>query len=264
MLEKQTLINDLEVNFKISGEGKTSPSTGRQVLILHGWGGSSDSWIDVQNRLSSQGFKVICPDFPGFGKSKTPPKPWSVRDYMKWMVSFIDFLNLDRFFLIAHSFGGRIAVKFANNYPERIEKLILCASAGIKQNPSFKTRVLFWIAKTGNMLFTPKILRRLKDRARSIFYIFLRNRDYAKANSTMKKTIIKVLEEDLLPDLAGINAKTLLIWGEGDKMVPVKYAEIFRENIKNSKLEILPKISHSPHLEVPEKLSEIIIQFLKS
>jgi pimeloyl-ACP methyl ester carboxylesterase len=56
----------------------------------------------------------------------------------------------------------------------------------------------------------------------------------------------------------------LLIWGERDRLVPVKHAHIFQEKLENSRLEILPKIGHSPHLEVPEKLSEIIVNFLKS
>ena len=80
----------------------------------------------------------------------------------------------------------------------------------------------------------------------------------------MKETIKNVLEEDLLPDLSKIKIKTLIIWGDKDRMVPVKYAHIFNENIKDSKLEILPKIGHSPHLEVPEKLSSLVTQFIKS
>jgi len=66
-----------------------------------------------------------------------------------------------------------------------------------------------------------------------------------------------------LKDLPQIKIRTLIIWGESDKLVPVKYAHIFKEKIESSKLEILPKIGHSPHLEVPEKLAKIIIQFLR-
>jgi pimeloyl-ACP methyl ester carboxylesterase len=55
----------------------------------------------------------------------------------------------------------------------------------------------------------------------------------------------------------------LVVWGEKDKIVPVKYAHIFKEKIKDCRLEILPEIGHSPHLEVPEKLAQIIVSFLK-
>jgi pimeloyl-ACP methyl ester carboxylesterase len=256
MEEKKISINGLESNYKIAGEGPA-------VLILHGWGGSSDSWIKVIEILTKQGFKVICPDFPGFGKSKTPLSPWSLENYTDWINEFTKFLNLDKFFLIAHSFGGRIAIKFTVKYPEEIKSLILCASAGIKPTPGLKTRIIFRLARVGNAVFTPKHLTRFKDGARNFFYIFLRHKDYVKANGTMKETIKKVLEEDLLSDLEKIKIKTLLIWGGNDKLVPLKYANIFKEKIENSELEILPKIGHSPHLEVPEKLSYIIINFLR-
>lgn len=257
MEEKEILINNLKINYKIAGFGPA-------VLILHGWGGSSDSWTKTIDILAKQGFRVICPDFPGFGKSKTPFSPWDLENYINWLNEFINFLNLDKFFLIAHSFGGRIAIKLATKNPEKIKRLILCASAGIKPKSGLKTKIIFYLAKIGNTIFAPKHLARFKDGARNSFYIFLRNRDYVKANGTMKETIKKVLEEDLLSDLEKIKIKTLIVWGEIDKMVPLKYAFIFKEKIKNSELEILPKIGHSPHLEAPKKLAEIVIKFLKS
>ncbi len=256
MIEKEIVIDDLKVNYKIAGEGPA-------ILVLHGWGGSSDSWLEVQEILTKEGYQVIVPDFPGFGKSITPSKPWEIKDYSDFVLRFTKKLGLEKFFLVGHSFGGRIAIKFTVQYPEKVKKLILCDSAGIKPKPGLKTRIIFWLARIGNAIFTPKHLTRFKDAARNLFYIFLRNRDYAKANGTMKETIKKVLKEDLSPELLEIRTKTLLIWGGNDKMVPLKYANIFKEKIKNSKLEVLPKIGHSPHLESPKKFSEIILNFLK-
>jgi len=257
MIEKEILINSLRINYKVAGEGQP-------VLILHGWGGSSSSWTKVQEILANQGYKVICPDLSGFGKTVAPPIPWGIKDYTDFILNFVENLNISQFFLLGHSFGGRISIKFAANYPKRLKGLILCSSAGIKPKLGFKTRIIFWTAKIGNAIFTSKYLSRFKNGARNIFYIFFRHKDYAKADGIMKETIKNVLGEDLLPDLAKIKTKTLIIWGEKDKMVPVKYSYIFKENISNSKSEILPKIGHSPHLEVPEKLSKIIISFLRS
>ncbi len=259
MEERQILINDLKVNYKIAGSGPA-------ILILHGWGGSSDSWMIVQEILANQGYRVIVPDFPGFGKSKTPPEPWGIKDYSDFVDEFIKKTCgeiVEPFFLLGHSFGGRIAIKFAVSYPERIKSLILCDSAGIKQKWGPKERFIFRLSKIGNAIFTPKILRRFKDHARNLFYIFLRHKDYTRADGTMRETIKKVLDEDLLPELSRIKTKTLIIWGEGDKMVPVKFARIFKEKVGNSEIVILPKIGHSPHLEVPRKLAEIILKFLK-
>ena len=263
MREEKILINGLETNYKIAGSGPA-------ILVLHGWGGSSDSWIDVQKLLAKKGYLVVCLDFPGFGKTFTPPTAWGIKDYTQWLNNFLEEIQKKHsefkkpFFLLGHSFGGRISIRFAVQSPEAVRKLILCASAGIKQKPGLKTTIIYWLAKIGNIIFSPKHLVRLKDAVRNFFYIILRHKDYVKAEGTMKETIKKVLEEDLVLDLESIKIKTLLIWGEKDKMVPLKYGHIFKEKIPNSELIILPKIGHSPHLEVPNKLSEIIISFFKS
>lgn len=262
VVEKEILIiNNLKINYKIAGEGPA-------VLVLHGWGGSSDSWVKVQEILAEHGYKVIVPDLPGFGKTITPPNPWGVEEYINWLANFLEGVKKnytefrEPFFLLGHSFGGQIAVKFAAEYPERLKNLILCDSAAIRPKPGLKKRTIFRLARIGNAVFSPKHLIRFKDSARNFFYIFLRHKDYVKADGTMKETIKKVLGEDLFSELPKVKTNTLIIWGGADKILPLKCAHILNENIKDSTLEILPKVGHSPHLEVPEKLSKIILNFL--
>jgi len=256
MQEKQILIDNLKINYKIAGQGPA-------ILILHGWGGSSDSWVEVQQILAEKGYKVLAPDFSGFGKSVTPPEPWGIKEYVEVVLKFAEKLGLDKFILLGHSFGGRIAIRFTHEYPEKVEKLILCDSAGIKPKTGLKTLIIFWMARIGNAIFSPKHLIRIRDTARNLFYVFLRNKDYVKANGTMKETIKNVLKEDLLPEISQIRTKTLIVWGGADRMVPLKYAHIFKEKIKGSRLEVFPKIGHSPHLEEPEKLAVKILSFIQ-
>jgi len=255
--EQKILINGLNVNYKVAGEGQP-------ILILHGWGSSSDSWSKIQETLAKKGYFVVCPDLPGFGKSETPPEPWTLNNYAKLVIDFSNSQNLRDFYLIAHSFGGRIAVKLTTVYAERIRKLILCDSAGIKIKPEIKTKIILLMSEAGNAVFSLKPFVIFKDFARNFFYCFLRYKDYVKANSIMRETMKKVLVEDLLPEIPKIKNKTLIVWGDKDKMVPVKYAYLFKEKISDSRLEIFPKVGHSPHLEVPGLLSEKILNFLKN
>jgi pimeloyl-ACP methyl ester carboxylesterase len=260
--EKKIVIKGLKVNYKIVGKGLP-------FLILHGWGGSSDSWIEVQNQISKQGFQVIVPDFPGFGKSPAPKDPWNVDSYVNWLNDFIIEINKTRseltepIFLLGHSFGGRIAIKFAVKYPERVQNLILCSSAGIKLEVGPQQKIFYYLAKIGDYLFSQKPFRRFKNRARNVFYQIIRRKDYLKANGVMKETIKNILGEDLLDYLPKVRNRTLILWGKLDKMIPVKYAYIMKEKIPNSQLIILPKVGHSPQLDIPEKLSQTLIQFLK-
>ncbi len=257
MEEKQTSINSLKVNFKVTGEGPV-------VLILHGWGSSSDSWVEVQQILAGEGFKVVCPDFPGFGKSETPKKPWGVSDYVEWTTSFIRSQNMDSFFLLSHSFGGRIAIKMAAEHQKEIRAMVLCSAAGLKHKPDFKTQIIFILSKIGSILLAPRIMRRVKDTARNVFYLFFRHRDYVKAPINMRETMKKVVAEDLLPYLSSISTKTLVVWGRRDKILPVDDAYIIEKEINGAQLEIMKAADHSPHLQMPEELSGLVIKFFKT
>ncbi len=227
--EKQVLIKGVKSNYKIAGEGTP-------LLILHGWGiGCSDYWVKIQKVLAVQGYQVIVPDFPGFGESEKPPTSWNVTNYMEWLVDFINFLNLDKFHLIAHSFGARIAIKLSVNYPEKIDKLVLCGPAGIRTKPSFKVWLINILAETGNSSFDWKYLRKFKGFIRTVFYCcFMRKKDYAVAKGVMKEILRKVIGEDLSSYFPKIKTKTLILWGEKDGMVPDGYADIFLKKIENS------------------------------
>lgn len=256
MTERKILIDDLEVNYKTAGEGKP-------LLILHGWGGSSNSWLEVQKILASKGYKVITPDLPGFGKTPSPRKAWEIGDYTDFFSQFIEKLGLEKIILLGHSFGGRISIRFTSLHPERLEFLILCGSAGVKLPATLTQKIIYIIARIGNFIFTPKLLRRFKDWVRNNFYMLIRQRDYRKVKGTMRETFKKVIPQDLSSDLPKIKTKTLIIWGARDKTVPIKAAYIIKEKIPNSNLEIMPRIAHTPHLEAPEKLSEVILNFIK-
>jgi len=257
MKDKAVKINKLRINYKIAGNGPV-------VLILHGWGGSSDSWLEVEEFLVKENYLVIAPDLPGFGKSAPPPEPWGVQEYSDFVLNFIEKLKMDSFFLLGHSFGGRIAIKFSGQHADKLKGLILCDAAGIRIEPDLKTKTILAATRVGNVLLSHRLVAVVKERLRNIFYFLLRERDYVKADGVMRETIKKALAENLVSELPKIKVKTLIIWGEADQLVPLKCAYVFNRKIIGSQLNVMPKIGHSPHLEAPEELSRIIISFLRS
>ena len=257
MEEKTISINNLRINYKTTGSGPV-------ILILHGWPSSSDSWVRSMENLSRLGYQVICPDLPGFGKSHTQVKPWNISNYMEWLMRFVSVLKLNKFILLGHSFGGRIAVKFSVKYGNRLKCLILCDPAGIRPKLDAKTTAISKVVQIGNSVFSFGFLLKIKDVLRNILYFFIKNRDYVKAKGVMKATMTKVINEDLTSYLPKIKSRTLLIWGKKDTLVPIEYAYQFKDKIKNSKLEIIPGVGHSPHFRAFERLTEIIIMFLNT
>ena len=236
------LIKGLNINYQIIGEGKP-------LLILHGWGSRSEKWQGVGELLSKKWLKVIIPDLPGFGNSQKPSSPWGLDDYCNFIEEFIKFLNLDKFFLLGHSFGGALAVKCSLKFPEKIDKLFLIGAACIRKK-NFKVRLLKFISKI------------FKSPPFFIKKVFYRKSDYFSVEGVIKETYLKIIKEDLTDILSQVWIPTIIIWGKEDNTTPIKHACLIRSKINNSKLEIMPGVSHSPHLEAPEKLAEIITKFL--
>lgn len=237
------------------------------VLILHGWGASSKSWTRVKEILGNQGYKVFLPDLPGFGDSPAPQRPWSIDDYLGWIMDFCEKEGLSRFFLIGHSFGGGLAVKIATQTPEKIKRLILVAPA-LKRDKTIKYYFYLALAKVGKPIFSLPILSFLRPLAQRILYKIEGTSDYYKLEVkkavTMKETFKKVVAEDLRLCLPQIKNKTLIIWGKKDALTPFKDSREVKEKISDSRLEVFENEGHSLNLAVPEKLSEIIIRFLRS
>jgi len=124
-------IDGLQTGVCISGEGKP-------VVALHGWGGSVQSFWPVAERLAPLGYQVHLIDLPGFGKSDLPPVVWGVADYARFVLAYLEEMHLDRVALLGHSFGGRISLILAAEHPERISRMVLANSAGLRKPLSLK------------------------------------------------------------------------------------------------------------------------------
>ena len=254
--ENQFILNGRRFAWLEAGEGKV-------ILILHGWGGSSSSYRDLMLKLADHGYRVIVPDLPGFGQSEAPPESgWQVDDYVKQLVNFVKKLNVNKIFLYAHSFGGRLAIKWAAERPKEIEKLILCGAAGLKPKLTLKKIIAWPVAKIGKIFFFIPPFNFFKPLVKKIFYRLLREQDYYQSNE-LKKTFIKITKEDLKSQLHKINVPTLIIWGAKDKYTPLKDGVIMNREIKNAKLAVIKNAGHGLHLKNPGQVVNLVINFIK-
>lgn len=262
MKEKTIKIKNLLINYKYFGIQKERPI----FLILHGWGGSSDSWVKV-SELLSQDFEIYALDFPGFGKSEKLKEIWEVDDYVDFIEKFItsvisnsDFAgrqphsekNLN---IIAHSFGGRVAIKLAAKNPFYLRKLYLCAAAGIKHPPTIKQKTAAVAAKLGKNFLSGKF----EKPARKLLYKIIREKDYYECkDEIIKKTFQNIISEDLKEYLKDIKVPTTIIWGDKDKYTPLCDGKAMHEEIAGSKLHIIKGAGHGIHLHSQESLIKII------
>jgi pimeloyl-ACP methyl ester carboxylesterase len=251
MKEEKVFIKRLKINYKIEGEGKP-------FLILHGWGSRSEKWERVGELLNKNGLKVIIPDLPGFGKSEKPSTIWTLKDYSNFVEEFVKFLNLEKFYLLGHSFGGAIAVKFSLKYPEKIEKLFLVGAACLRRK-TLKQKFFYLISKIFKIFsFLPfySLLRRA-------FYKFIiQKSDYLSTQGVLRDIYLKIIKEDLSKFLPFLKVPTIIIWGKKDEVVPIKDGYFMNKKIKNSKLIIIPKGDHDLEQKMPKLLTEKILENL--
>lgn len=231
----QIIIDQLLTNYQKFGE------KGNWILILPGWKRNSIEWQGFAEKIA-QDHQVIVLDLPGFGLSQKPKSNWDIFQYAHFINSFLKKINLKKYTLVGHSFGGRIGIILASQgYP--IDQLILVDAAGIERKN--------WLLKL--KLASAKILKPLipKNAVSKLLC-----QDYFEAGE-MKEIFKKVVNQDLVDLLPKIRVPVAIIWGEQDKILPLAHAKILHDKIKNSKLRIVWGAGHDPHFEKPDEFLEI-------
>lgn len=207
--------------------------SGKDIIFLHGWGGSSVSFLGTAKALA-YGHRVTLVDFYGFGDTPEPSKPFNLDDCARAVGQIIRNKCMSGAVVVGHSFGGRVAVRLARMYPSYVEKLVLIDSAGLRprRKLSYYLKVLFHklSVKLGG--------KGLKG-----------SPDYMALSPVMKKSFVNIVNDYTNKDLRYISAPTLIVWGSEDKETPLYMARKFKRGIKKSVLKIFKGAGHYAYLD---------------
>lgn len=228
---------------------------GDSIILLHGWGTDSTTFNDIINILK-QKYLVYAIDLPGFGKSAEPDKYYTLDDYVNLLREFIKDKNIKNPIILGHSFGGRIAIKYASIY--KVSKLILVDSAGLKPKNYLRTKIKILVYKLKKKWYklTKNVMKynRIVNSSGSS--------DYKNASIAMKRTLSKVVSEYLDRRLKKIEAETLIIWGKNDDVTILRDAKKLNKKIKNSGLIIIDGSGHFPYLDNRYYFNIILKEYL--
>jgi pimeloyl-ACP methyl ester carboxylesterase len=174
-----------------------------------------------------------------------------------------------------HSMGGAVAAQFAYDFPERVNKLIMIASAvylrmpdtrGVLENiPRFISRGVIGLYSTRHHSIRAGLLnaygdaQRLREEAVDVRARWMRVRGSADA---LVAQIASPRESDLPDALARIQAPTLLIWGDRDRVVPLAQGERLRETMPHAQLKVIETAGHIPHEECAAEVNGLMLDFL--
>ncbi len=249
----QVLVDNSLVSYTKIGSSK------RTILFLHGWADSSKTFAALSSELKS-GFSLVIVDLPGFGVSQAPKIAWGIENYANFIKSFLDKINIkDLEAVVGHSNGGTIAIDAVANEIIKPKKLILLASAGIRNKNKSKKSSMKILSKPAKYLIKP-LPKNIQLKIKKNVYNKLGSDLYIAEN--MQETFKNIVSTDIQSEAGKVKIPTLLIYGETDNATPAIYGEILSSIIPDSKLKVLSNSGHFVHHEKPEAVSKLIKNFI--
>jgi pimeloyl-ACP methyl ester carboxylesterase len=256
--------------------------SGPTLLLIHGIAEAAWAWERVMPPLART-HRVIAPDLLGHGRSAKPRGDYSLGNQASLMRDLLVHLGIDHATLVGHSLGGGIAMQFAYQYPERCDRMVLIASGGLGKDVTFVLRSL---GLPGADLVAPLVLsataRNLMLRAggwlgerglhpspgQAAFWRGYSSLTDPSTRAAFVATVRAVIDQrgqrvSALERLylAG-TLPTMLIAGEGDRIIPASHARNAHEQMPGSRLEIVPHAGHFVQIEQPEHVARLILDFV--
>lgn len=248
------------------------------IIFLHGFTGSVNDWESIQSKIHNK-FTPIFIDLIGHGSSSSPinEEHYSAGSQIKFLYEIIDFLNIDKLFLVGYSMGGRLALQFSLKFPTKVLGLILeSTSFGIENGAERAKRVESdkslaekitgeGIEKFIDYWYSLPLFNSLKhlpaERFRELKQVRKKNDLNGLKNTLLRFSTGKM--KYLIPESKKIRFKVLLIVGDLDKKFKESSKKVV-EQIPNSMLKIVPNTGHNVHFEKPEVFLKLINEFISN
>ena len=252
----------------------TGPRDAPVILFIHGFGSSLHTWEEWASALESR-YRIVRFDLPGNGLSDPDPEgDYSDERSHKLIVTLMDGLGLVQVGIAGHSIGGRLAWTFAARHPQRVDRLVLVAPDGFA-SPGFEygraAEVPASMALMRYVLPEPLLKMSLApayaDPAVLTPALTTRYHEMMLAPGARQAMLARMRQTvltDPVPLLRGIQAPTLLIWGEQDAMIPFANAADYLGALPNARLSALPGVGHLPQEERAAQGLEALSGFLRA
>ena len=267
-------VHGRSVSYLEAGEGPL-------LLLVHGMAGTARNWETVIEPLALHS-TVVAPDFPGHGNSAPGGGDYSLGSLASGLRDLMVALGHDRATLVGHSLGGGVALQFAYQFPEMVERLVLVSSGGLGPEVGIILRAaalpgadLFIRATAGpgsaaGSWLTGALgkvgLRPNADLAEvGRGYASLADEDRRKAFLSTLHSVVgtegqRVAALDRLYLAEAL--PTLIVWGARDPIIPVEHGRAAHAQLPGSRLEVFPDTGHVPMLESPGRFVAVLQRFL--
>ena len=223
-----------------------SGGAGEPLVLLHGLSGSSRWWAHNVAALSER-FHVYVVDLIGYGQSRG--QRFSLHKAGALIGNLLDALAIERVNLMGHSMGGYIAGELAAHHPERVDRLVLVDALAV---PVGRTLARSAVGLVESLRYLP------------MDFLPVLVGDALRAGPhTLARSILEIQQADLTSMLSHIQARTLIVWGEHDKLLPVERGEILHRALPLAEYRVVERAGHNPMWDQPEIFNQAVIAFLE-
>ena len=243
---------------------------GTPVLLIMGLGYPSQMWHRTRPLLAER-YRTIALDNRGVGRSDVPPGPYPILVMAEDAAAVLDAAGIDSAHVYGISMGGMIAQEFALQFPHRVRSLILgCTAAGGPTAVRAEPEVTQLLMSRGQMTpdeaaeaSIPFIYDSGTPRARIDEDLAVR-RDWFPRPEAYINQLMGILAWEAYSRLDRIEAPTLVIHGERDRLVPPGNGQLIAARIPNAKLVLIPHAGHIFPTDQPEAAHRPVLEFLNS
>lgn len=264
---QQVTVDGMTVHYYEGG-----PRDGETLVMIHGFGANRDNWLRFARHFTER-YHVIALDLPGFGESSKPNASYDVASQMERVRAFTKALKLGKLHLIGNSMGGHIAALYAARHPDQVLSVALLDNAGVT---SPRKSEMFEMIERGQP--NPLVVRNADDFGTLMDFVFVSppplpdslKRHFAEqsmANQAHYDMIFTQLREryvPLEPELPMIQAPTLVLWGDQDRVLDVSSIEVMKPLLKKPTVVVMENCGHAPMIERPEETAQHYQAFLDS
>ncbi|MBA3302018.1 MAG: alpha/beta fold hydrolase [Thermoleophilaceae bacterium] len=255
---------------------------GPAIVLIHGITSSSRSWREVMPALARK-HTVIAPDLLGHGRSAKPRGDYSLGAYASGVRDLLTYLDIPRATLVGHSLGGGIAMQFAYQFPERLERLVLVGSGGLGSEVSLVLRAA---SLPGAEYVLPLLFGSVpRDAAKGVGVLLGKLgvkpsadvRGMAEGFESLgdgdaRRAFLHTVRSVIDPAGQRVDARdrlylaaevpSLLIWGERDRIIPLHHGREAHELMPQSRLEVFRRAGHFPFYDDPDRFVSVIEEFI--
>jgi pimeloyl-ACP methyl ester carboxylesterase len=263
------------VAFRRAGAGPT-------LVLIHGITNSSQSWEPAM-RLLARDFDVIAPDLPGHGESDRQRGDHSLGGHACVMRDLLHVLGVERATVVGHSLGGGVAMQFAYQFPDMVERLVLVGSGGLGRevSPLIRSAALPFAEQVLPLLTARPLIEAGTVVASLIGRLGFKpgadlaevSRGVASLGDTERRAaFVRTVRSVISPLGQRVTATdrlylaadlpTLIVWGDRDPIIPVEHGRAAHALLPSSRLEIFEGAGHFPQLDDPFRFAELVTEFV--